>query len=582
MAIGNTYEGTLKYLNNEGEFDIIYPITYASLVKLDDSGNFLNTKLNDINNSIVANADSIKAINDGADKAKGFVKLDDNGLVPAAFIPSQFKEVQVVATIAARDEIANPFAGMSAFVEDASGDTTVNSGGAYYIYNGTAWVKTAEAESMDVVLQWSAIKGRPDTLAGYGITDGVNTADVVTTAAANKILKLDNDGKLPADVTGNAGTASKLQASVKIGVTGDDVVEASSDFDGSTDVNVEVVLSDTGVTAGSYAKVTVDAKGRVTAGSVLTAADIPEIGWEKITSGKPNTLEGYGITDGVNKAGDTMTGSLILSGAPKQDLEAATKAYVDSVVQGLDIKESVRCASVENITLSGTQTIDGVALAVGDRVLVKSQTNAAENGIYVVAEEAWTRAVDATDGKISSGMFTFVEEGNINANSGFVLSTDGAITVGTTELQFSQFSGMGQVIAGTGIGKNGNEIFIKDTGVTAGTYTKVTVNAQGQVTAATNLASDDLPEIAWAVITGKPKSTVDDIDDAVAKKHAHANSAQLDKVGEADGNLTYDSKAIATQEFVQSMIQVSATEPENLPVGGIWIQTIEDTQEGGN
>lgn len=580
MATGNTYKGILKYLNNEGKFDVIYPITYANLIKTDDAGNFLDRKLNNIDTSITNNTNDIKAINDGADKAKGFVKLDDNGLVPASFIPAQFKEVQVVATIAARNEIANPFTGMSAFVEDATADETVNSGGAYYIYNGTAWVKTAEAESMDVVLQWTAIQGRPDTLAGYGITDGVNSADVVTTAAANKILKLDKDGKLPADVTGNAGTASKLQASVKIGVTGDDVVEASSDFDGSTDVNVEVVLSDTGVTAGSYAKVTVDAKGRVTAGSDLTAKDIPNIGWEKITSGKPETLAGYGITDAVNKAGDTMTGALILSGAPAEDLQAATKAYVDSVVQGLDIKESVRCASVENITLSGAQTIDGVALAVGDRVLVKSQTNAAENGIYVVAEEAWTRAVDATDGKISSGMFTFVEEGTVNANSGFVLSTDGAITVGTTELQFSQFSGMGQVIAGTGIGKNGNEIFIKDTGVTAGTYTKLTVNAQGQVTAATNLTPDDLPEIAWAVITGKPTSTVEDIDDAVAKKHAHANSAQLDKVGEADGNLTYDSKAMATQEFVQSMIQVSPTEPANLPAGGIWIQTVEDTPQG--
>ena len=580
MAIGNTYQGILKYLNTEGKFDVIYPITYANLIKIDDEGNFLDGRLDGIDNGISTNASAIKAINDGADKAKGFVKLDDKGLVPAAFIPAQFKEVQVVATIAARDAIANPFTGMSAFVEDASGDTTVNSGGAYYIYNGTAWVKTAEAESMDVVLQWTAIQGKPDTLAGYGITDGVNSADVVTTAAANKILKLDQDGKLPADVTGNAGTASKLQASVKIGVTGDDVVAASSDFDGSTDVNIEVVLSDTGVTAGSYAKVTVDAKGRVTAGSVLTAEDIPNIGWEKITSGKPETLAGYGITDGVNKAGDTMTGALILSGAPAEDLQAATKAYVDSVVQGLDIKESVRCASVENITLSGVQTIDGVALAVGDRVLVKSQTNAAENGIYVVAEEAWTRAVDATNGKISSGMFTFVEEGNVNANSGFVLATDGAIAVGTTELQFSQFSGMGQVLAGTGIGKNGNEIYIKDTGVTAGTYTKLTVNAQGQVTAATNLTPDDLPEIAWAVITGKPTSTVEDIDDAVAKKHAHANSAQLDKVGEADGNLTYDSKAMATQEFVQSMIQVSPTEPANLPVGGVWIQTVEDTPQG--
>lgn len=197
MAIGNTYKGILKYLNTEGKFDVIYPITYTNLIKTDEEGIFLDGKLTSIDTNITSNANAIKAINDGADKAKGFVKLDDNGLVPAAFIPSQFKEVQVVATIAARNEIANPFTGMSAFVEDASGDDTVNSGGAYYIYNGTAWVKTAEAESMDVVLQWTAIQGKPDTLAGYGITDGVNTADVVTTAAANKILKLDKDGKLP-------------------------------------------------------------------------------------------------------------------------------------------------------------------------------------------------------------------------------------------------------------------------------------------------------------------------------------------------------------------------------------------------
>ena len=576
-------KGILHLLNAEGGFDIIFPKTYTNLVfeKTTDGEISLADKLtNDfaaVNKSVKANADAIKAIHDGANKASGVVKLGENGLIPSSFIPAEFKEIKIVDSIAARDGITDAFAGLSVYVKDASADTTVNSGGAYYLYDGAAWIKTAESEAMDVVLEWNAIQNKPDTIAGYGITDAVNVSEVVDKAAAGKLLKLDVDGKLPADVTGNAGTASKLQTAVKIGVKGADVVAAQADFDGSLNADIDIVLSDTGVTAGTYTKVTVDAKGRVTGSAALVAEDIPDLDWAKIVSGKPDTLAGYGITDAVNKAGDTMTGALTLSGAPTQDLHAATKAYVDSVVQGLDIKESVRAATTENIALSGAITVDGVALNVGDRVLVKNQTNAAENGIYVVADEAWTRAVDATDGKISSGMFTFVEEGTVNSNSGYVLATDGKIVVGTTELSFSQFSGMGQVLVGTGLGKNGNEIFINDTGVTAGTYTKVTVNAQGQVTAAEKLASSDLPEIAWAVITGKPTSTVEDIDDAVAKKHSHANAEQLAKVNEADGVMTYDGAKMATQAYAQSMIQVAASEADlkDLPVGGLWIQPME-------
>ncbi len=575
--------GILHLLNAEGGFDIIYPKTYNDLVyvKTEDGevtlDNYLNGEFTSVKNSISTNADAIKAIHDGANKASGVVKLGENGLIPSSFIPAEFKEIKIVDTIAARDGITDAFAGLSVYVKDASADTTVNSGGAYYLYDGAAWVKTAESESMDVVLEWNAIQNKPDTLAGYGITDGVNVSEVVDAATAGKILKLDADGKLPADVTGNAGTASKLKAAVKIGVKGDDVVAAQTNFDGSLDADIEIVLSDTGVAAGTYSKVTVDAKGRVTGSAALVAEDIPNLDWTKIVSGKPDTLAGYGITDAVNKAGDTMTGALTLSGAPTQDLHAVTKAYVDSVVQGLDIKESVRVATTENIALSGAITVDGIALGAGDRVLVKNQTNAAENGIYVVADGAWTRAVDASDGKVSSGMFTFVEEGTVNANSGYVLATDGKIVVGTTELSFSQFSGMGQVLVGTGLGKNGNEIFINDTGVTAGTYTKVTVNAQGQVTAAEKLTSSDLPEIAWAVITGKPTSAVTDIDDAVAKKHSHANAEQLAKVNEADGVMTYGDAKMATQAYAQSMIQVAATEADlkDLPVGGLWIQPIE-------
>jgi len=131
---------------------------------------------------------------------------------------------------------------------------------------------------------------------------------------------------------------------------------------------------------------------------------------------------------------------------PVNDQDAATKAYVDSVATGLDIKASVRVASTGNIDLAtgGLLTIDGVTLNDGDRVLVKDQTTASENGIYIAHSGAWTRATDAdSDEEVTAGMFTFVEEGTANADKGFVLTTDNPITLGTTDLHFSQFSGAG-------------------------------------------------------------------------------------------------------------------------------------------
>jgi len=144
---------------------------------------------------------------------------------------------------------------------------------------------------------------------------------------------------------------------------------------------------------------------------------------------------------------------------PTDAQDAATKAYVDAARSGLDVKQSVRAATTGNITLSGTQTVDGVSLIATDRVLVKSQSTTSQNGIWVVAAGAWSRAIDAdSDAEVTSGLFTFVEEGTDNGNSGFVLTTDNPITVGTTGLTFAQFSGAGQITAGNGLTKNGNTI----------------------------------------------------------------------------------------------------------------------------
>jgi hypothetical protein len=146
---------------------------------------------------------------------------------------------------------------------------------------------------------------------------------------------------------------------------------------------------------------------------------------------------------------------------PTADTDAATKYYVDAARSGLDVKASVRAATTANITLSNTQTVDGVALSVGNRVLVKDQSTASQNGIYVVASGAWTRSTDADNnpnGEVTSGMFTFIEEGTINASTGFVLTTADPITLGTTALTFTLFSSSGTLIAGEGLSKSGNTL----------------------------------------------------------------------------------------------------------------------------
>ena len=105
------------------------------------------------------------------------------------------------------------------------------------------------------------------------------------------------------------------------------------------------------------------------------------------------------------------------------DSSIARKSYVDSVAQGLDIKDLIKVTTTANITLNGTQIIDGISINVDDRVLVKNQSNASENGIYLVKSGAWVRASDLNTGlTVSSGIFTFIEQGITYGSSGWVLT----------------------------------------------------------------------------------------------------------------------------------------------------------------
>jgi hypothetical protein len=148
---------------------------------------------------------------------------------------------------------------------------------------------------------------------------------------------------------------------------------------------------------------------------------------------------------------------------PVSAQDAATKAYVDSTAQGLDVKASVRAATAVAGTLASSfangSVIDGVTLATGDRILIKNQASGAENGIYTVnASGAPTRATDANvSSEVTAGLFVFVSEGTANGNDGYVLTTDDVITLGTTALTFTQFSGAGTYTASNGVLLTGSD-----------------------------------------------------------------------------------------------------------------------------
>lgn len=145
---------------------------------------------------------------------------------------------------------------------------------------------------------------------------------------------------------------------------------------------------------------------------------------------------------------------------PTSPQDAVTKAYADSLAQGYKWKEPVRLSTTANITLSGIQTIDGVAVVANDRVLVRAQTTGAENGIYIAGSGAWTRATDFDASSEVVGSSFFVSEGSTLGNSVWVMTTDAPVTIGTTALTFTQTNAGTSYTGGTGITIAGNSISI--------------------------------------------------------------------------------------------------------------------------
>jgi hypothetical protein len=263
-------------------------------------------------------------------------------------------------------------------------------------------------------------------------------------------------------------------------------------------------------------------------------------------------------------AGGTMTGLLTLSGAPTSDLHAATKLYVDGLAAGINFHQPVVAATAGN--LAGTYNngtngfgatltkasngsigiIDGATVAVGNRILLRAQTDAKQNGIYVITalgdgSNPWviTRAADNDNnpaGELSNGDFCFVTSGSTNVSKGFLVSTTGTITIGTTEINYAQFNASEAIIAGTNINKTGATISVVD----APTFS-------GAVTASSGVVFSDGTQTKEGVPSRTP----------IIQK---TSSYTLSDLGERDDLIEIASSSAAT-------LTIPADSTLNFPVG---------------
>lgn len=319
------------------------------------------------------------------------------------------------------------------------------------------------------------IQGEPYLITDEGrIAIGLSSATYADFAKSSEIQPLDADLTAIASLTGTGiltRTGPDTWAfDTSTYLTGNQTISLSGDATGSGTTSISVTLKSVG-TPGTYTKITTDAQGRVTAGTTLSASDIPTLTAAKIsdfdTQVRSNRLDQLSLpTSAINLNAQAITGLA----DPVNPQDAATKNYVDFAIQGLSPKDSVRVATTGGITLSGLFTVDSVELQTGDRVLVKNQGTASQNGIYVASASAWSRAEDADTWNELISAYVFVEEGAANKDNGFLITVDAGGTLGVTSVTVVQFSGAGQITAGTGLTKTGNVINV------IGTADRITAN----------------------------------------------------------------------------------------------------------
>jgi hypothetical protein len=463
-------------------------------------------------------------------------------------------------------------------------------------------------------LAWNmADPGNGIIYGGYGDSNG-NAVSIVK-LAGHKALPLDGASNVSTSTPTN-GQALVFNGTNWVNLNVGTVKSVGLSLPGIFTVTGSPIAASTGTVSGTLtAELATQGANLVFAGPVtgtaaptfrsLVANDIPSLLASKITDFdsqvRTSKLNEMAVpTAAVSFNNQNITGLA----NPINDQDAATKAYVDAARAGLDVKESVRVATTAEITLSGTQTIDGVAVSVGDRVLVKNQTSEEQNGIYVVSVGQWSRSLDAdgsniTGSEVSSGLFTFVEEGTTNSDSAWVLTTNNPITVNSTGLSFTQFSGAGQITAGAGITKTGNildvvtasseRIVVNADNIDLATVTQTDTNGTAGINFVQTITKDSYGRISGRVLADvRSASTTqngivqlnDTISSTSITEAATANAAKtawdlanaaLPKGG---GTLTGKvSLANATSTLVSLNIGAGTEDPTTLISGDFWVNS---------
>jgi hypothetical protein len=319
-----------------------------------------------------------------------------------------------------------------------------------YIYNGTRWEVAGNA------VQSGVLSARP----------AANTVDAGTIFyATDNYLFYYSDGSTWQQTNAFGSVTAQTSYGAASG-NGSSTNYARADHTHGTPALGTATPSAIAGTTGSAGSATTPSKEDHTH-AFNPASDLP-MNTYKIT-GLGTPVSG---TDAATKAyadlmlplaGGTMTGAIAMGtnkitglGTPTADADAANKGYVDSVAQGLDTKASVVAATTTNGTLATAfangQVVDGVTLATGNRILIKNQTDETVNGIYVVAASgAPSRSTDMDAGSEFPGAYAFVEQGTVNGDTGWVCTNNAPVTLGTTNITFTQFSGAGTYTASNGV-----------------------------------------------------------------------------------------------------------------------------------